>query len=131
MTSCRSPGRGPRLPTPTASSVLHEAARGSYQSYGHASYDSYTYGYGGGEGDYDGGEVLEACSGDIIIHNHYHGSCGCDEPEYDGGATGGGDEESEYDPAPGEDTERGGAGNPVSRCTAARACTARAHACTM
>ena len=82
---------------------LLQAARGSYQSYGHASYDTYTYGYGGGEDDYDSGEALEACSGDIIIHNHY--SCGCDEPEYDGGALGGGDEESEYDLAPGEDPE--------------------------
>ena len=80
---------------------LLQAARGSYQSYGHASYDTYTYGYGGGEDDYDSGEALEACSGDIIVHNHYYDSCGCDEPEYDGG----GDAESEYDLAPGEDPE--------------------------
>ena len=81
---------------------LQQAVRGSYLSYGHASYDHYTYGYGGGSDGYgDGGEVIEACSGDIIVNNHYYNSCGCDEPEYDGG----GDAESEYDLAPGEDPE--------------------------
>ena len=81
---------------------LQQAVRGSYLSYGHASYDHYTYGYGGGLDGYgDGGEVIEACSGDIIVNNHYYDSCSCDEPEYDGG----GDAESEYDLAPGEDPE--------------------------
>ena len=89
-----------KKPTPSASCRLRAAP--IYQSHGPASYDHYTYGYGGGSDGYgDGGEVIEACSGDIIVNNHYYNSCGCDEPEYDGG----GDAESEYDPAPSEDPE--------------------------
>ena len=72
-----------------------QAPRNTYQSHGHASFDPYTYGYGGVEYNCDGGEFVEACSGDIIVNNHYYASCGCDEPEYDGDPMGGEDAESE------------------------------------
>ena len=72
-----------------------QAPRNTYQSHGHASFDPYTYGYGSVEYNYDGGEFVEACSGDIIVNNHYYASCGCDEPEYGGDPMGGEDAESE------------------------------------
>ena len=73
-----------------------QAPRNTYQSHGHASFDPYTYGYGGVEYNCDGGEFVEACSGDIIVNNHYYASCGYHESEYDGDPVGGEDADSEY-----------------------------------
>ena len=73
-----------------------QAPRNTYQSHGHASFDPYTYGYGGVEYNCDGGEFVEACSGDIIVNNHYYNTCGCHESEYDSDPVGGEDADSEY-----------------------------------